>query len=197
MALAGKNRNKQIEYFDEIHGCTLSIDSMEENDFLNWLTEAVQLSVVNDFVYQPGSFSLYDSETYVDVDGKTKCLFRDHVYSPDFLVSFDPNAQKQLAREFRVRQSDLSAPEVSAWIDTKGLFNMNGRSFSTDRKWVWQKFKVYICEVVPKKFSQKFGVAVKSFYTRKTGKSRKMYAGCKTIAEALGLKRPPSVPVEG
>lgn len=111
------------------------------------------------------------------------------MYSPDFLITFDPNRYTELAKEFKVHKSALSSNECSVWIDTKGAYNPNARSFSTDRKWIWQKFGIYICEVVPKKFCQKFGCALKSFYQSKTNKVRKIFAGCKSICESFGLKK--------
>ena len=40
MNAAGKNKRKQIEVFDSLHGMTLSVDSQEEVDFVNWCCEA-------------------------------------------------------------------------------------------------------------------------------------------------------------
>lgn len=51
MGNAGKNRRNQIEAEDTVHGVVLSVDSVEESDFCNWLCEAVQLSAVLDFTY--------------------------------------------------------------------------------------------------------------------------------------------------
>lgn len=185
MADKGKNNRRQIEAHDSLHGTVLSVDSMEELDFCNWLCEAAELSIINDFVYQPATFQLFDAETYTAVDGKQRCLFRDHVYSPDFVITFNPD-QLDLAKEFKTNQSQLSG-ECSAWIDTKGTFNLNSRSFQTDRKWVWQKYGVYICEVIPKKFFGKFGVPEKSMFSEKTKKPRKIFKGFKSIKHAFNL----------
>lgn len=61
------------------------------------------------------------------------------------------------------------------------MFNRNARSFSTDRKWVWEKFNIYICEIVPAKFFQKFGCPKYSFYSKKTKKPRKIFQGYKSL----------------
>ena len=66
-------------------------DSNEEIDTLNWLNEAIKLGIIIDYVYQPSSLKLFDSVDYTNVDGKKRCLFREHVYSPDFLVKFNPS----------------------------------------------------------------------------------------------------------
>ena len=49
MADRGKNNRRQLEADDIVHGVTLSVDSQEEIDFVNWLCEAHELSVINDF----------------------------------------------------------------------------------------------------------------------------------------------------
>ena len=40
MADTGKNNRRQLEAYDSLHGKILSVDSVEEQDFLEWLCEA-------------------------------------------------------------------------------------------------------------------------------------------------------------
>ena len=70
MANSGKNKRRQLEAFDKFHNAALSVDSVEEKDFINWLNEAVELSVITDFDYQPPAYQLAEPVKYVDVDGK-------------------------------------------------------------------------------------------------------------------------------
>ena len=168
-----------------MHNVVLSVDSQEEVDFVNWLCEAHTLSVINDFQYQPSSFELFENTKYTDIYGKTRTLFQEHVYSCDFMVMFNPNTQKELAKELKIPYSQLSCTEVSAYIDTKGTFNRNSRSFSTDRKWVWDKYGIYVAEIIPVKFFKNFGVPLKSFISKKTKKARKMFLGMKPLAKML------------
>lgn len=190
MATIGKNKRKQIEVNDTIHNCILSVDSQEEVDALNFCCEAVQLSVLNDFSYQPCSFDLSEPVDYVDVYGKTRCLFRDHIYSPDFCFMIDPNRNLDISKEFKIQQNDLSASQLSVYVDVKGTFagHDGGRSFSLNQKWTWQKFGVYVYKLVPKIFFSKFGCPANSFKSKKTNKPRKMFLGMHTIAEKFGLK---------
>jgi len=46
---------------------------------------------------------------------------------------------------------------------------------------MWQKHKIYICEIVPKKFFLKFGCPKEAFLSSKTKKPRKMFRGYKSI----------------
>jgi len=105
MADKGKNKRRQLETFDAVHRVMLSVDSQEEVDFKSWCEEAVGLSVLNDFKYQPESFVLFDPVKYVDVEGKQRSLYREHQYSPDFLLTFSPDVDKSLLKEFKVDAS--------------------------------------------------------------------------------------------
>ena len=185
MAENGKNKRRQLETFDNTHNVTLSVDSQEEIDFVQWLSEAKSLSVINDFQYQPPSWQLSEPVKYVDITRKERTLYREHQYSTDFLVTFDANQQQELAKELKVPYSALSSNECSVYIDVKGTFNRNARSFSTDRKWLWQKFKVYIYELIPKKFFEKFGCPEACKLTAKTKKPRKMFQGFRSLVEVF------------
>ena len=189
MQTTGKNKRRQFEVYDNVHSCTLSVDSSEEVDFIEWLNEAYELSIIDDFQYQPESFMLFENVKYVDVYGKTKSLFQEHVYSCDFKIMFDANKFKELAKELKVPNEQLSSTQVSAYIDTKGMFNRNSRSFTTDRKWVWDRYHVYIAEIIPNKFFAKFGVPIKCFLSKKTKKPRKIFNGMMSIKQAFQIEK--------
>lgn len=177
----GKNKRRQLSAYDNVHDATLSCDSQEEVDFIEWLNEAIELSVIDDFHYQPCTFELFKSEKYVDVYGKQRTLFREHSYTPDFMIEFDPNKNLELAKELKLQQNDLSNSSCSVYIDVKGTFNRTERSFGFNQKWVWQKFKTYIYKLVPTMFFKKFGVPEKCVLTAKTKKPRSCYRGFKTL----------------
>ena len=187
MAEQGKNKRRQLTVVDDVHNVELSVDSPEEIDFVNWCCEAVQLSIINDFEYQPASYELADPVQYIDVNGKTRTMFQGHKYSPDFNIMFDPQKSLILAKEFKITQLQLSCNEVTAVVDVKGTFNKTARSFSVDRKWVWQKFKVYVNEVIPQKFFKICGCPLKSFYTAKTKKARKAFSGFNSLKKIFSI----------
>lgn len=87
MSKQGKNKRRQITCFDAVHSCWLSVDSQEEADMLQWLSEAHNLSVIKDFLYQPPPFLLSEAVKQVDADGKERTLLREHIYTPDWLVA--------------------------------------------------------------------------------------------------------------
>lgn len=182
----GKNKRRTIPAHDSVHNVDLELDSTEEYDFLQFCVEAYNLKILDEFQYQPRSFKLFDSINYQTIDGKTRSLFREHVYSPDFILTFQPSKCITLARELKVPKEKLLA-KVDVYIDVKGTFAKSdgGRSFSINQKWVYDKHKIYICKVVPKEFFAICGVPEACRLTAKTKKPRKMFIGMKSIAECL------------
>ena len=112
--------------------------------------------------------------------GKERTLFQDHVYSPDFLIEVDPG-RIELLEEFKVLDGN------SIYVDVKGSFNRNQRSFSIDQKWVWQKTGKYIYKLEPKKFFRKFGILQEFLFTQKTKKPSKVFQGYDTVEKVFGL----------
>ncbi len=86
----GKNRRIQLECLDTRTNETVLVDSVEEIETFKWLLKAMQLGIVRDFKYQPCSFTLSEPVKYVNSKGKTRTLFQEHIYSPDFLISVNP-----------------------------------------------------------------------------------------------------------
>ena len=181
----GKNKRRQLEYFDEFHNQKLMCDSNEEIDTLNWLNEAVNLGIIEDYQYQPVSLKLFDAVDFINVEGKKRCLFREHVYSPDFLIKFNPTKFPQLAKEFKLTKEQSSLQTFEVQVDVKGTFNKTERAFSLNQKWCWQRLGIYIYKLIPKEFFKKLGCPKTSFYTKKTKKIRKNFAGCKSIQQVF------------
>lgn len=187
MAEQGKNKRRQLEVKDEIHDVVLSVDSQEEIDTLEYLTECKNLGIINDFTYQPEAFVLSDPVKYVDIYGKQRTLFQEHSYTADWVLEFAPSACMQLAKELKVPYDQLSCQNVKVYLDSKGVFNRTERSFGYNQKWLYQKHGVYVYKLVPKKFFQKCGCPESCKITKKTKKPRTMFKGFKSIKEALDL----------
>lgn len=184
----GKNKRRQLDFFDSVHGVNLKCDSQEEIDFLEWLIEAKSKSLIDDFRYQPESFLLSDKVDYINLKGKCRSLFREHIYSPDFEVIFDSSKQLALAEEFKVPKDKLNCA-TKVVLDVKGTFNRNGgdRNFSINQKWVYQKHQVYVYKLVPKDFFKKLGVPKACLMTKKTKKPRKAFEGYPTIEDCFSI----------
>lgn len=186
----GKNKRRTIEATDYVHNVVIEADSDEEVDTLEWLCEAYKHGIILDFQYQPRSFQLSESISYNTVDGKSRSLFREHIYSPDFIITFNPSKFLDLAKEFKVFAENAKDIKCDVTVDVKGTFAKSdgGRSFTINQKWVYDKYNVYIYKLVPKDFFKKFGVPQNCILTKKTKKPRKAFIGYKTINEVFQLK---------
>ena len=186
----GKNARRQIEYIDTFHNVALSCDSLEECDVLDWCIEAAQLGIIQDFVYQPPPIKLSDAVTYVAWNNKSRTLLREHIYSPDFCITFDPRKFQTLCKYFKMSFNDSQQESFQVYLDVKGTFQRNdgGRAFSINQKWVYQKTRIYVHKAVPKEFFAECGCPQACFVTRKTGKLRKAFKDYKSIKETFCIQ---------
>lgn len=164
----------------------LELDSKEEIEFYMWCEEAIEYNIIYKFDYQPDPFILSEKATIpVEKKLKTKTkivekhLFHPHVYTTDFIVYVNEE-YKKLFNNVLIGKDD-----TIFHIDVKGSFqNYDGkRSFSINRKWVWDKYKVYINEVTLHKFFKLTWVPKGAIFTPRTNKKRKIYQECKKIQE--------------
>ncbi len=164
----------------------VDVDSLEEVEVFEWLLEAMKLGIVVDFEYQPSSYVLFEGAKYKDSKGKERCLFRDHIYSPDFSITFDVS-NVRLLDEFKLPVIDDNRKTAKIVVDVKGAFmtNGSGRSFSLNQKWVFQKYGIYVYKLVPKEFFRKFGITESLMYTKKTRKPSSKYRGFPKIEEVF------------
>lgn len=185
MGEIGKNKRRQLEVEDRIHNVILSVDSQEEIDTLEFLSECKELSIINDFSYQPAPFTLSDPVKYTDINGKSRTLFQGHEYTADWVLEFTPSSFQALAKEFKVPYEALSCDSYKVYLDSKGTFNRTERSFGYNQKWLYQKLGIYVYKLVPKKFFEKMGVPEHCRLTKKTKKPRTMFKGFKSIKEKI------------
>ena len=174
----GKNKRSSYTVLDTRTNQTVEVDSKEEILTYKWLLKALELGIIYSFEYQPKTFTLSDPVKYKDSKGKEKTLFREHVYSPDFLIEFNIMKYHQFKDEFKVMDNGNRI-----YIDVKGSFNRTSRSFSVDRKWLYQKYGIYIYELQPKEFFKKFGILEEFKLTEKTKKPSKVFEGYPVITD--------------
>ena len=105
-----------------------------------------------------------------------------HKYTADFVIT--PN-DKYI--NWLNDQQLIESIDGKYWIDIKGTFQKfdGARSFSINRKWMYDKFNIYINEITPKKFFPLTFVPKLAKITPKTNKPRKMYEKCKTIDQII------------
>ena len=185
----GKNTRRQIQYRDDFHNIDVNCDSVEECDYIDWCSEAAQLSIIQDFEYQPQSIKLFDAVEYINWKGQSRSLLREHIYSPDFKIMFNPQSYQILAKEFKLPHKALQDNTFQVYLDVKGEFQRGdgGRSFSINQKWVYQKTGIYVQKIIPKDFFKACGCPAKCFLTRKTGRPRKAFVAFKSIKEVFAI----------
>lgn len=175
-----QKRNKPI-YKDK------EFDSYEEIDFYQWCEEAVEYNVISKYEYQPEPFVLSEKvaiKVAKKLKTKTKIvnkhLFHPHVYTPDFII-YPTEGYKNIFENILISNSE------EYYIDIKGSFQMydGKRSFSINRKWIWDKYNIYINEVIPKSFFKLTWVPNLALYSPKNRKIRKKYKECKLIQEII------------
>ena len=153
----------------------LHFDSKEELEFYWWLEEAYDELIVLDIVYHPEPYTLF--EKALTPEGKT--LLREHKYTPDFVIEV-PKELDDLG---------LSGLHKGTYIiDVKGGFNLhnNLREFSINRKWMFQKYGIYVNKVEPTEWFHKHWCPKKALLTPKTKQIRKKYQHCKLLADIKG-----------
>ena len=161
----------------------ITFDSPEEREFFWWLEEAQELGLVESFVYQPPPFELLPAvkmDITVQLKTKTKVvpktILRPHHYTADYLV-------------YPVGHLPLIGTPI--WLDIKGGGNIYGneREFSINRKWVWDKYGIYINKVVPRTWFAQFWVPDCARLTERTRKVRKCYEQYQTKGEWVDASR--------
>lgn len=181
----GKNKRRQLEFFDLFHNKQLLVDSNEEIDTLEWLIEARSNNIIIDFEYQPKAFILFDAVKFNTVENKSRTLFREHIYTADFMITFNAKDNISLAKEFKLSYDSLQKDSVNVYIDVKGTFNKTERAFGLNQKWLYQKYGIYVYKLIPKNFFKLFGCPTNCFVTNKKKQPRKMFQGYQTISEVF------------
>lgn len=168
---SGKNSRSDIYEYG------YHFDSKEELDVYEWIDEAKRIGFVENFIYQPPSFTLFDGRK----NDKNKFIVRPHIYTADFKLimtdkwlNFRKNNKIKIFDKF---------DEKEIYIDVKGTWSRfsDGRDFQINFKWMLDKFNIYVWKVIPIKFFEKTWLPEKCVVTRKTKKISSKYKNLKTF----------------
>lgn len=160
----------------------INFDSNEQIDFYKWLIQAKNNSIVEDFVYQPQAFKLFDQGVF-----NGKIILRPHVYTPDYLVLFN----QDFFQKSSILRGIFKYSDKQHYLDVKGGFNSYGShtDFSINRKWVFSLYQKYVYKIQIDPFFQKTFVPQESRYTDKLKKLRQKYRHFKTIQQYLAQEK--------
>ena len=170
---------------------TNNLKSNEEKYFAWWLEEAKVKGYIKEWSYEPKSFALSPKQTNKFTKQlKTKIkeceetILQPHIYTPDFEIVWRNKAigkflggGKQKSQPFKLAKG---FPNLISYVETKGSFDQNNmtRLFSINKKWVFQKYGIYVnlCKISTKKgsFFDKTFTPIRFVLTEKTKKIRKL-----------------------
>lgn len=155
------------------------------------LKEFKDRGIVLDFKYEEKSFVLSKSiivDTLIKdkndkIKKKKRVLMQGHLYTPDFEIEWNPDY-------IGVIFSDLNLIEITpffiaskneegkyiTYLEVKPEFDFNNmtRLFTNTKKWVYQKYKVYIQLFNPEQFFIKHFIPLRYLKTDKESKDRKI-----------------------
>lgn len=143
-------------------------DSKEEWYFSLWLDELDQRGLIEYSKYHPKSFVLSDRVSLpfqrklkTKIINEEAFLFGGHEYQADWIIYWSSKLRNILFSDFHAQQrSPKDYPFIANWsekrgsffsvIDVKGTYSQNDayRRFSTDQKWVWQKYGIYVQKII-------------------------------------------------
>jgi hypothetical protein len=122
---------------------------------------------------------------------KNQVLLEEHVYTPEFIVTWNINRKHSLTDTFEYPfPQKFKKPFIEhggkSWIEVKPSFDQNNmtRLFVINRKWCWDKHEIFINLVQPHKlFEETF--TPKAWLTTPTGKQRVMHWKVRSLEEYL------------
>lgn len=130
----------------------MNLKSKEEIQFKSWLDEAEAAGLIFGVEYEPKSFELIPrasrkepKELKTKVKIIDKFLFHSHSYTPDFSFYINHGPLYQVFTQ--------SAYNPKIWVDVKGgwMDRGSGQEFSINQKLMWDRHKIIINKIVPKK----------------------------------------------
>mgnify|MGYP003673231716 CR=1 FL=1 len=159
-------------------------DSHEEYCFSVWLKRLRKMGLVSDIVYQPPSFMLSPRQsTKVVKQLKTKSkeidrfLLHPHIYTADFKFKG--------SKSFSKIDHEMLKHDGYYYVDVKGSFaggfrNSSAITFPINRKWVYEKYGIFVNKVIPEKLFKKTFIPRDIAYG-KSGKLLKKWSKCKIL----------------
>lgn len=140
----------------------------KEELYFNWYLEELKASgVIIGYAYHPKPFSLAENIMHQWIDHKPKrdiekfyLLMQEHKYQADFIIVWNEKYHKKVynmildpvdLRKSAFIANRMKSGRVASIVDVKGNYSQNDafRRFSTDQKWVWSTYKIYVQKIIP------------------------------------------------
>jgi hypothetical protein len=160
----------------------MEFKSQEEKYFSYYLDELKNAGFVSNYWYEPTSFVLSE-KVKITVNEKSKTLFQEHSYTPDFKIQFNI-----------VPEWLSSHPIINNiwWVDVKGTFNRHGgdRVFPINAKWMYQRHEIMVEKVIPQKLFEKTFTPEIYLLTDISKQKRKIKWQITTLKQKENLPKP-------
>lgn len=167
-------------------------ESNEELYFLYWIFELKDRGYVNS-IERPTSHILssavvnkYELQLKTKTKQVEQILLQEHVYTPEFLIIWNSQSEEKLIsvlRNHRKFDNDLilaqNFPRLSKTLEPSDLIysyveikpiwdhqNMT-RLFRLNQKWTWDKYRIYVNLIFPRRLFQKTFTPNEYLYTEK------------------------------
>ena len=179
--------------------------SKEEIYFLWWLDELKEAGFIHKYYYEPRSYILSEKEmrkTVKQLKTKEKIeereLLKKHEYTPDFVIIWSVSADLPFLT--LLESMDLFSQggiycqrqgvDFQSFIDVKGTFNQRrgDQEFSLNRKWMYQRYKIFVNKVVPSKLFERTFTPDRYLYTDSGNGFRKLKYKPKTLEGVINRR---------
>lgn len=205
-------QQRQLEFkkVEEKPEFTLKEFASDEEMYFSWyLDELLEAGYISQWSFEPYTYRLssvakYNVETPIKtkVNVKRLALLRAHEYTPDFGVSFNPEAHGVFYRTL-TEGKDLRKIPFIANIDSdhqpyliaeiKPAFDKHNmiRLFRINQKWMYFQNKVYVQEIIVDTKNER-GLFARTFTPAKylltpTGRQRTLHYTPRTLQEFVSL----------
>jgi len=185
-----------------------SFDSAEELYFSWWADELFKAGYIKSYYLHPETYILSEPYKYkYDKHLKTKTktiettLLQPHAYTPDFRITWNPQARGffflSTSNQIYLKNAPIVAQETEdgyknyySVVEIKAGFskyNMD-RLFSVNQKWMLQKHGIYVQKIVITKLFKKTFTPARYLLTNKSGKARKIKFKVRTLQEFVNAE---------
>jgi hypothetical protein len=185
---------KEQKYYNGI-----AVDSQEEVMTIMYFEELMEAGYVFN-IQRAGPISLSDRlenkyTEVVEMKTKTKTvqknqiLLEDHVYTPEFIISWTTKGCDLFTNVFtgfvpKKFEKPFISQGSSTWIEVKPNFDQNNmtRLFKINQKWMWQRHQIFVNLIQPHKLFQET-FTPKAWLLTPTSKQRVIHWPVRTLEE--------------
>lgn len=156
--------------------------------FMQWLEDAVIKKFIDEWSYEPRTFTVFDKVKNKFLNNKTKTIISTIKYTPDFKIKFTEKFHKTFPSA--AYNLSLIEHEGYIWIDIKSKFQgqttSSNASFPPKRALLWNRENIYVSRItLDKKYNWFFYTYIPKHLAymknRKEPTLKKAFLHCKIL----------------